>query len=303
MWQVETLQVSMSQWRHRQAVEKRQRSIDIIHVLTIRKRMKENSHLWASMIFVISTNNERMLALIDNDFNQNFIDQRFAYEWRLRSNENSSIDLQTMNDTFLRVFRFHLLEFNSEENDERIFKIKQNLMFAHMMNVDIILRMFWLRKMNFQVNWVTNKWRLRENSDTSSNNRRVVTNKQRSEDLKNESNDFYITQLSWSKLQFILSESEAFAFATILNFESRRKRFLIVIEKTNENNSRINNEISSQYVAFQNIFFEIKAHKFSKHDFHDHVIEILSSRDFLFDFIYNLSTTKLKIWRITLMSI
>jgi hypothetical protein len=189
----------MPQWRHRQAVEKKRRSIDIIHVLTIRKRMRENFHLWTSMIFVISTNNERMLALIDSDFSQNFIDQRFAYEWRLRSDENSSTDSQTVNDTFLRVFRSHLLKFNSEKDDERIFKIKQNLMFAHMMNVDVILRMSWLRKMNFQMNWMTNKWRLRKNLDTSSNNRRVATDKQKSEDLKNESSDFYITQLSWSK--------------------------------------------------------------------------------------------------------
>jgi hypothetical protein len=57
----------------------------------------------------------------------------------------------------------------------------------------------------------------------------------------------------------------------------------------------MNNHISWQYVAFQDIFFETKMHKFSKHDFHDYVIEILSNRNFLFDFINNLSTTKLKI--------
>jgi hypothetical protein len=39
----------------------------------------------------------------------------------------------------------------------------------------------------------------------------------------------------------------------------------------------------------------VKAHKLFEHDFHDHVIEILSNRDFLFDSIYNLSATKLKI--------
>jgi hypothetical protein len=285
----------MSQWRHRQAIEKKQKSIDIIHVLTIRKRVKENFHLWASMIFVISTNNERMFALIDNDFNQNFIDQRLAYEWRLRSDENSSTNSQTMNDTFLRVFRSHFLKFSSKEDDERIFKIKQNLVFAHMMSVDVILKMSWLRKMNSQMNWMTNKWRLRKNSNTSSSKRRVVTNKQRSKNLKNESSDFYITQMNWSKLQFNLSESEAFAFATLFNHESKRERLLIVIEKTNENNNKISNEISSQYVAFQDIFFEIKAHKFSKHDFHDHVIEILSNRDSFFDLIYNLSATELKV--------
>ncbi len=92
-----------------------------------------------------------------------------------------------------------------------------------------------------------------------------------------------------------MSESEAFAFATLFNLESRRERLLIVIKKTNENNSRISNEISSQYVAFQDIFFEMKTHKLSKHDFHNHVIEILSNRDSFFDSIYNLSITELKI--------
>jgi hypothetical protein len=101
--------------------------------------------------------------------------------------------------------------------------------------------------------------------------------------------------MSWSKLQFILSKSITLAFATLFSLELKRERFLIVIEQINKNNSKINNEISSQYVAFQNIFSEIKTHKLSKHDFHDHVIEISSNRDFIFDLIYNLSTTKLKI--------
>jgi hypothetical protein len=264
-------------------------------VLTIQKCVKKNFHLWTLMIFVISTNNIRMLVLIDNDFNQNFIDQRFVYKWRLKSNKNSSINSSIMNDTSLRVFKFHFLKFSSEENNEKIFKIKQNLMFVHMMSVDVILRMFWLKKMNFQMNWMINKWRFRKNLNTSSNNLRVVTNKQKSKNFENESSDFYIIQMSWLKLQFILSKSKTLAFATLFNLESKKEQLLIVIEKTNENNNKINNEISFQYIAFQDIFFEIKTHKFSKHDFHDHVIEILSNRDLLFDLIYNLSTTKLKI--------
>jgi hypothetical protein len=142
----------MSQWRHRQAIEKKQKSIDIIHMLTIRKRVKENSHLWASMIFVISTNNVRMLALIDSDFNQNFIDQRFAYEWCLNSNENSSTNSQIMNETFLKMFKSHLLKFSSKKNDERIAKIEQNLMSIHIIEVNVILKMSWLRKINSIMN-------------------------------------------------------------------------------------------------------------------------------------------------------
>jgi hypothetical protein len=90
------------------------------------------------------------------------------------------------------------------------------------------------------------------------------------------------------------------AFAASANARSNpefsmRERFLIVIQKANENSDKINNEISFQYFAFQDIFFEVKAHKLFEHDFHDHVIKILSNRNSLFDSIYNLSTTKLKI--------
>jgi hypothetical protein len=101
--------------------------------------------------------------------------------------------------------------------------------------------------------------------------------------------------MNWSKLQFNLFQSKAFAFAILFSVDSKKKRFLIVIQKANENNDKINNEISSQYFAFQNIFSEEKTHKFFEHDLHDHVIEILSNRDFFFDSIYNLSATKLKI--------
>jgi hypothetical protein len=284
----------MSQWRHRQAVEKKQKSIDIIHVLMIRKRVKRNFHLWASMIFVISANNMRVFALIDNDFNQNFIDQRFAYKWRLNADENSSTNSQTVNETFLRMFKSHFLKFNSKKNDERISKIEQNLISIHMIKVNVILKMSWLRKINSIMNWSTKKWRFKKNLETSSSKFHDAANKQKSKYFKKTS-DFYIIQMSWSKLQFNLFELKTFAFAILFNVDSKKERFLIVIQKADENNDKINKEISFQYFAFQDIFFEVKAYKFFKHDFHDHVIEILSNRDSFFDSIYNLSTTELKI--------
>jgi hypothetical protein len=104
--------------------------------------------------------------------------------------------------------------------------------------------------------------------------------------------------MNWSELQFNLFESEALAFAILFSVDSKRERLLIVIQKADENNDKISNEISSQYFAFQDIFFEVKAYKLFEHDFHDHVIEILSNRDSFFNSIYNLSTTELKILKI-----
>jgi hypothetical protein len=192
------------------------------------------------------------------------------------------------------MFRSHFLKFNSKKNDEKISKIEQNLMSIHMIEMNVILKMSWLKKINSIVNWSTNKWCFKKNFETSSNRFRDAANKQKSEYFKKTS-DSYIAQMSWSELQFNLFESKTFAFAILFNVDFERERLSIVIQKANENNDKISNEISSQYFAFQNIFFEIKAHKFFEHDFHDHVIEILSNRDSLFDSIYNLSATKLKI--------
>ncbi len=163
-----------------------------------------------------------------------------------------------------------------------------------MIEVNVILKMSWLKKINSIVNWSTNKWRFKKNFEASSNKSRDAANKQKSKYFK-KTNDSYIAQMSWSELQFNLFESKAFAFAILFNVDSKRERLLIVIQKTDENNDKIHNEISSQYFAFQNIFSEIKAHKLFEHDFHDHVIKTLSNRDFFFDSIYNLSATKLKI--------
>jgi hypothetical protein len=101
-------------------------------------------------------------------------------------------------------------------------------MSIHMIEVNVILKMSWLKKINSIVNWLTNKWRFKKNLETSSNKSHDATNKQKSKDFKKTS-DFYITQMSWSELQFNLFESETLAFAILFNVDSRRKRFLIVI--------------------------------------------------------------------------
>jgi hypothetical protein len=104
-----------------------------------------------------------------------------------------------MNETFLKMFKSHFLKFNSKKNDERISKIEQNLMSIHMIEVNVILRMSWLREINSIVNWSTNKWRFKKNFETSSNKLRDAANKQKSKYFK-KTNDFYIIQMSWSKL-------------------------------------------------------------------------------------------------------
>ncbi len=60
-------------------------------------------------------------------------------------------------------------------------------------------------------------------------------------------------------------------------------------------NERITNEISFQYIKFQDIFSKMNAHKLSEHDSQNHVTKTLFNRESFFDLIYNLSTTKLKI--------
>jgi hypothetical protein len=93
------------------------------------------------MKFDTSTDKKKIVALIDCDSSQNFIDQRLAYEWRLRVDAESSTNLKTVDETSLRVFRSHPLNFTSVEDDEKVARINQALISAHMIEVDVILEM------------------------------------------------------------------------------------------------------------------------------------------------------------------
>jgi hypothetical protein len=93
------------------------------------------------------------------------------------------------------MFKSHFLKFNLKKNDERISKIEQNLMSIHMIEVNVILKMSWLKKINSIMNWSTNKWRFKKNFETSSNKFRDAANKQKSKYFKKTS-DFYIIQMS-----------------------------------------------------------------------------------------------------------
>ena len=58
----------------------------------------------------------------------------------------------------------------------------------------------------------------------------------------------------------------------------------------------IDNEISSQYVDYKNVFSEEKANTLIEHDSQNHVIDINDQKS-LFDSMYNLSVTELEVLR------
>jgi hypothetical protein len=152
------------------------------------------------MKFDISTNKKKIVALINCDFNKNFIDQRFAYKWWLSVDAKSSTNFKTIDETSLRVFRSYFFNFILIEDDEKITKINQALISTYMIEINVILKMLWLRKINFHVNWKTNKWRLRNDFESSSTNFIIKNDKQESKDCLNEAKEFYIAQISWNEL-------------------------------------------------------------------------------------------------------
>ncbi len=161
-------------------------------MLTTRKRQTKFSHLWTSMKFDTSINKKKIFALINCDFNQNFIDQRLAYEWWLSVDAKSLTNFKTIDETLLQMFCLYLFDFILIENDEKIAKFNQVLISTHMIKMNVILKMSWLREINFHVNWKMSKWRLRNNFKSSSTNRFVKNDKQESKNRLIKTKDFYI---------------------------------------------------------------------------------------------------------------
>ncbi len=234
--------------------------------------------------FDTSTNKKKIVALINCDFNQNFIDQRLAYKWRLSVDAELSTNFKTIDDTLLRMFRTYFLDFISIEHDEKIAKVNQILMSTHIYEMNVILKISLLRKINLHVNWKTSKWQLWDDLESSSTKRFVKNDKQKSKNRSIKAKTFYITQISWNKLQFNLSKSKTFAFAILFD----QKTSTNCIQNKNvkiKNNENITNEMSFQYTKFRDLFSKMNAHKLFEHDFENHVIKTLFDREFFFDSI------------------
>jgi hypothetical protein len=83
-------------------------------------------------------------------------------ELNLQKNVSVSSDLKTLNDTFLKYYEEYFLRIEMIDANEHEVRTKQTIVVANMTKVDMILNLFWLKKLNSNIDWFSNmiRWRI-----------------------------------------------------------------------------------------------------------------------------------------------
>jgi hypothetical protein len=90
--------------------------------------------------------------MINNETIHNFLSQLLIKKWDLTNIESVSSSLKQLNKISLQVYNNHILEITVIDNDDRKSRVTHILLSANMIEIDMILRMFWLKKLNSNIN-------------------------------------------------------------------------------------------------------------------------------------------------------
>jgi hypothetical protein len=103
------------------------------------------------MILYLSIDQKTIRVMIDCDATFNFISQMKIKKWDLQEFMNVSSKLKTLNDTFFKCYEAHVLKTKVIDSSKREIRIKQIIIVADMTKIHMILSLFWLRKLNSDI--------------------------------------------------------------------------------------------------------------------------------------------------------
>jgi hypothetical protein len=293
--------------------QKKKRSIDVIFVVQIRVDREEIiKHMFITMILYLNIEQKTIRVMIDYDVTFNFIFQMKIKKWDLQKIVDVSSELKTLNDTFFKCYKAHVLKTKMIDSSKRKIRIKQTIMIANMTEIYMILSLFWLKKLNSNIDWffVIMRWRI-ENAKKFQKrtyvmivaiDTKIITKSSTRNDAQSKSSVENNTNLQDSNI----------AVVNQLTFEMycRRKNVQIYIldcknlhdieyimhELIIKTMMKSSQKILEKYKDFANVFDKMKANELSKHDSQNHEINSKNKMS-TFESIYNLFVIELEVFK------
>ena len=71
-------------------------------------------------------------------------------------------NLKILNDIFLKFFEFYQMQIHIKNIDKLNYRIAHDFIATNINDIDIILNLFWLHKINFVINWQKRRWFFRK---------------------------------------------------------------------------------------------------------------------------------------------
>jgi hypothetical protein len=124
--------------------------------------------MFITMILYLSIEQKTIRIMIDCDATFNFIFQMKIKKWDLQNIVDVSSKLKTLNDIFFKCYEAHVLKTKMIDSLKREIRIKRTIIVANMTKIHMILNLFWLKKLNSDIDWfsVIMRWRI-ENAKKS----------------------------------------------------------------------------------------------------------------------------------------
>jgi hypothetical protein len=240
----------------------------------------------------------------------NFISQMKIKELNLQRNVNVSSDLKTLNDIFLKCYEEHFLRIEMIDANEHKVRTKQTIIVANMTKIDMILNFSWLKKLNSNIDWLSNmiRWRIDnakniekrvhavivESDSKFENFENTSFNKDDAKNVAKNRHNVDITIISQLTFEKYCKRKDVQAFILqcndMLDIEFSMNDFII------EMMMKSSKEIFEKYKDFADVFDKINANKLFEHDSQNHAINT-KNKMFSFESIYNLSMIELELFK------
>jgi hypothetical protein len=279
-------------------IEKRLRLINVVSIVLTRIWEKiKIKHLFVMIHIILLRISHHLRVIIDCEAIWNFFFQfkLTKIDVLILNEKLSNSRLKTLDNTSLMIYFDHALSIEIININESKWTSKKTFVKIDMYEVNMILSLLWLSHANFFI-------RFRERTIIHEKIIHLIASEVRNDSTEKRLEIVVIIEKKFLSNNLVVAIVKV---QDILNIcESKDVdiylldlRFLIMFDSSfiiNVALANKNNEISSEYLEFNDVFFENEVRQLLKHEFHDHAIKTKKNSS-MSDFIYNFSLIKLKV--------
>ena len=212
-----------------------EKSFELLNVDRVLTIWNEMNHIWTTVILTTSTSFVQLKILLDSKTRQNYIIQNLAMQHDLLAVKAIFRDVNIIDDTVLKMFFIYVANVTMKNNLKKTHKKQSFFIKTNIVDADVILRMKWLKKMNFILNFAKKIWILRNNVLSISNR---AWNESKS--MMTSMIEFIVKCLNWTQWCKSLKNEKQMMYATFQKNESKKIIAVIDVIETNSSNSAVN---------------------------------------------------------------
>ena len=145
------------------------KNFELLNVDLMLTTRSEMNHIWTTITLTTSTSFVRIKILLDSRTRRNYIVQNLTMQHDFFIVKAISRDVNIIDDTALKMFFIYVVNVTTKNSLKRTHEKQSFFIETNIVDADVILKMKWLKKVNFILNFVKKIWILRNDALSISN--------------------------------------------------------------------------------------------------------------------------------------